>query len=520
MKKTSFFWLALFTLGAFLLRIWGAGALPAILNRDEAALGYNAFLLMETGMDEWSRPWPLGLESFGDYKLLGYPALLIPFLRIFGLHDWVVRFPSVLAGTALVPLLYFLSLRFGLKRDSALIAAFLASISPVFVWYSRLAFEANVALSLTVGALLLLLGLQNRFSWIRLLGSGALLTAAMFTYNTPLILLPVFAVLPLFFQKRSLSQKAAVILLLAGIAVIGAWLLLPISAQKSGITVFTDETVRSHWAAFRSSLPPIWQSIIGSRFLYWAGIIGTHFIQSFSPVFLVFKGGSHPWHTVPGSGHLLGIAYILSLTGLLVSLKEIFSSPGKKESRFSACMLILLLFASLLPSVVTVDSPHATRSLLFFVLLTVLAAKGFLFLTEAWFVGNKKWLNKLLIVGLLLQGIIFAHRLFFEFPHRQNAYQPGFDRVIQETEQNFPQTPVAIVDSAGYHYILLAWYLRLPADEYFSSISRQLPDHIGFRYGERLSHYHFIATESDRAENELLLIQWMPEEARWSVEQF
>jgi hypothetical protein len=414
--------------------------------------------------------------------------------------------------------MYLLSLRFGIEKRGAIFAAFLTAISPVFIWYSRQAFEANVALSLTAGALVLLLELRQRFSWITLGVCGLLFSAAIPTYNTPLILLPVFVFLPFFFEKRGLLQKILVAALLAGIAAIGAWLLFPIASQKSGITLFTDETVWSRWTAFRTSLPEFWQPLVGNRFVYWAGIISTHFIQSFSPVFLVFKGGSHPWHTAPGTGHILGIGYILAVIGVLSSLTKMFTSPLKKEARFSSLMLVLLLFASLIPSVVTVDSPHATRSLLFFVLLIVMAAKGFVFLTETWFKQQKNTLSKLLIIGLVLEGIIFTHRLFVQFPQRQNAYQPGFDKLIQETERSFPETPVAVVDPAGYHYILLAWYLRLPPETYFSTVLRQLPDTIGFRYGERLSHYHFIETASDRSENESLLIQWMPTEARWSVE--
>ena len=97
------------TLLAFFLRVWQLGQLPAILNRDEAALAYNAYLLSTTGQDEWQKSWPLTLESFGDYKLAGYPLLLIPFLKIFGLTDLAVRLPSALAGTVLVPLVFLLA---------------------------------------------------------------------------------------------------------------------------------------------------------------------------------------------------------------------------------------------------------------------------------------------------------------------------------------------------------------------------------------------------------------------------
>src|SRR3990172_6192442 len=99
MKKYLWLWLIIGV--AFLQRFWQVGQLPATLNRDEAAVAYNAFLLSETGKDEWGRSWPVALESFGDYKLPGYSLVLMPFFKLLGLNDWVVRLPSVIAGTVL-----------------------------------------------------------------------------------------------------------------------------------------------------------------------------------------------------------------------------------------------------------------------------------------------------------------------------------------------------------------------------------------------------------------------------------
>src|SRR5690606_22228506 len=125
-------------------------------------------LLRETGQDEWGRSWPVGLESFGDYKLIGYPLLLIPFLGLFGEADWVIRLPSILAGTALVPLAYVFVKQLGFKKQAALMMALLIAVSPVSIFYSRMAYEANVALTLLVAALVTLHQLAKQYSWRRL----------------------------------------------------------------------------------------------------------------------------------------------------------------------------------------------------------------------------------------------------------------------------------------------------------------------------------------------------------------
>src|SRR3989304_6899932 len=83
---------------AAVLRFYRTGEYPAGFNADEAALGYNAYSLLLTGKDEHGHPWPVNLESFGDFKPAGYTYLLLPFVKIFGLTEFAVRLPSVIFG--------------------------------------------------------------------------------------------------------------------------------------------------------------------------------------------------------------------------------------------------------------------------------------------------------------------------------------------------------------------------------------------------------------------------------------
>ena len=89
--------LLLLLAAASLLRFTYLANLPWGLNRDEAALAYNAYLLAQTGKDEWQRVYPVVLESFGDFKLPGYTYILVVLSRFFSLSDFLVRFPSALA---------------------------------------------------------------------------------------------------------------------------------------------------------------------------------------------------------------------------------------------------------------------------------------------------------------------------------------------------------------------------------------------------------------------------------------
>src|SRR3989344_3981773 len=99
--------LLLIILLAFVLRFWRLNEYPA-LNADEAAIGYNAYSLIQTGMDEHGNSWPLHFQSFNDYKPGLYFYLVLPFVKFFGLTEWAVRIPGAALGVATVFMLYLL----------------------------------------------------------------------------------------------------------------------------------------------------------------------------------------------------------------------------------------------------------------------------------------------------------------------------------------------------------------------------------------------------------------------------
>src|SRR3989338_4375447 len=88
------------------LRLIALDKSPVGLNADEAAIGYNAYSLLQTGKDEHGVSWPLVFRSFDDYKPAGYFYLVLPFVKVLGLNVWAVRLPSALLGILTVYLIY------------------------------------------------------------------------------------------------------------------------------------------------------------------------------------------------------------------------------------------------------------------------------------------------------------------------------------------------------------------------------------------------------------------------------
>ncbi|MFH1959423.1 MAG: glycosyltransferase family 39 protein [Patescibacteria group bacterium] len=526
MKKSLV--LILLFIASFLIRIYQIGQLPSILNRDETALAYNAYLLKETGHDEWGKSWPLSLESFGDYKLSGYVYSLVGLFQVLPLKDWVVKLPSVLAGSALVILAFFFAKAVKFRKPWAWLFAILIATTPVFFFYSRIAFEANLALTLFVSALVLLLSkAKGKKRLIFDLLAIILVLFSAFTYNTPLLLLPF--ILPIIIWLRGFKLWKKWLFPIVGLSIviiIAGYQLMSLSAQKSGITIFQDETSWTNSVVFRQQFSGAWQTILGNKYVYYSYLISQNYLKSFSPAFLINANNGHPWHSLPNHGHLFGIVYFFGIIGILSIIYELLLAI--KNCQFSNTVkvrisLLYLLLISLFPAVVTVDAPHATRSLLFFFLFNFFTLFG---LKKSYhFIRDHTQIKKnALFISFSLILIISSWRYFGDYfqnyPKQQQSLKPGFKQVISQVNQQYPDKKIVVIDEEGYQYILLAWYLKITPEQFFGSTIRQLPDKIGFRYGEQVARYHFIADIDDRNQEEKIIINWNKIEKKWEILEF
>jgi len=154
MKRNTIILILILSL-AFFLRIYKINSNPPGLTPDEASLGYNSYSILKTGKDEYGARFPIIFKSFGDYKPGLYVYLTIPSVALLGLNELSIRLPSVIAGVISVFLVYlivkdFLLLENSKKFKLELVAALIAAVNPWLIYFSRGAWEVNIALTLTL----------------------------------------------------------------------------------------------------------------------------------------------------------------------------------------------------------------------------------------------------------------------------------------------------------------------------------------------------------------------------------
>lgn len=574
-------------IGAF-VRYQGVTTNPPVLNPDEASVAYNALLLSQTGQDEWRQSWPLVLQAFGDQKIAGYTYLVVAAFGAVGVSELAVRLPAVISGVLLIGVVGLLlrSLtRNSNKHDPVhkdeissqtwLLTMALVALQPVFIWYSRVAFEAMPALVFTL-VLIWLLYRRSKYSLVKnnvhkkvlmrwlnpgsvaqILGAALLAVGAVFLYNVPLILLP-FLVAPVIFWYGVTRWQVwlPVVATLAIVWVGLVWGLQGLTEQKSHITLFGDPTVAheqlEYYQSFENRLQ---QRLLGNRYVFYAGLMFERFFSSFHTSFLFENNGGHPWHVLPGTGYLTFWTYWFGWLGILSTVwivsKKIFraysklqvvlnaETTGAEESKSAvekirnvfAVYRVRLLFLyitliSLLPSIITVNAPHATRTLLFFVGWCYFASLGVLVFFEivrvltAWVFqtsvqiggySGRTILYQLIVV--VVSGMIaypsgvYVHTLLITPAEEQNwssdlqvwlppaiesienAQRPEANGKIEiETDDDL----ITVLDPRGFSYILVAWYTRMEPNVFWNTLQRSEPDTIDFSYGERVGRYQFV----------------------------
>ncbi|MEK7801728.1 MAG: glycosyltransferase family 39 protein, partial [Pseudomonadota bacterium] len=142
---------------AIFLRVWRLDSVPPSVSLDEASIGYNAFSILRTGMDEYKTKWPLVLRAYDDWRPGLYVYLVAASVPLFGLTALAVRFPSVVLSVITMFFTFqtarVLSRRVVKSDAPALWTLSFMAISPWHIYISRLGHEVNLGLALfTAGA--------------------------------------------------------------------------------------------------------------------------------------------------------------------------------------------------------------------------------------------------------------------------------------------------------------------------------------------------------------------------------
>jgi len=478
--------LAIFLI-AIVLRFWQLGNIPPSPDWDEAALGYTAYSIAETGKDEYGKSFPVILRSYDDYKPALYAYLIIPFMYLFGLNIFSVRIVSAIFGVIAIVGTYFLIKElFSSSKEKerlSLLASFLLAISPWHIQFSRIAFESQVGLSMNIFSILFFLkGLKNKFF---LLPSIFLAAASIYMYQSEKVYLPIlFAVFGLIYFKEILKIKKIWIL---GLIAFGLILIIPMIngllsdknalLRARGVSVFYDQTQflkrNSLKLAEDRKNNDLLGLVVDNRRVEYAKAVISGYISHLSPNWL-FARGDIERHHAPG----MGLMYLFELPFLLIGIYILFFFPYPVKTKLTVFSIILV---SPIAASITSGVPHAVRNINFLPALQILVGLGiihsFNFIRKSLKENDTR---KFLIVPITLGYSIFVlwnltyylnqyfvQQNYFYSQSWQYGYKEAID-YIRPIQKNYNKIIVSNDRPLDQSYMFFLFYLKYDPKTYLS----------------------------------------------------
>jgi len=460
------------------LRFYKIDTYPA-LNPDEAALGYNAYSLLQTGKDEHGTPWPLHFKSFGDYKPGGYVYLVMLFIKILGLTPFAVRLPNLVLSILTIYFLYKLVLLLSKSEALSLLSSIVLTLSPWHIHFSRGAWESCSALGLIVIGIYFFYKYLDNSKNIHLYLSIIFLVLSTYFYHSARILAPLIGLSLFVINYKQLATYGIKKLFLP--ILIGILLTIPVLFsffQNGGTTRFGGVGITADQG-------PIWRSnellnqhnntklinraMHNKRILYllsWAQKYASHFDLNF----LFLNGDEVPRSKVPEMGQLYLIELPFLILGIYFFLRS--SLVNTKTKIF----ILLFLFIAPLAASLTFQAPSALRALPMIIPLSILIAYGIYHFSKS---------RLILILSTIYYLLATSYYLDAYFNHMEKRYpyawNLGFSQIIPfvESQKNNYQN-IFFTDKYDQPYIIYLFFSKYPPKKLQPQIKLTPPDQYGF----------------------------------------
>jgi 4-amino-4-deoxy-L-arabinose transferase-like glycosyltransferase len=482
------------------LRFYKLDSLPPSLYWEEAALGYDAYSILQTGRDFHGASWPIvAFESFGDWKPSLYFYAVVPAIAVFGLNEWAVRVPSAIAGLVIVVGVGLLARKLGgptAAEKRMLVGMAIAAISPWAILFSRGGWESNLATALIVTGVTSFIyfidlsraqvthfsGRREPIAIFLFIIGVVGLCASMYAYHAARLVAPLLGLglICLWWVQNPVSflkRQARFLLLGAGLVLV---VLMPILISLPSVetqqrfnetNIFADLSLLQKSQQLQAAAGnTIMAGLVYHRYVINAQAMIQTYLSHFSLDFLFIKGDANLRHSIQFMGHLYHLEFVFVLLGVWWLLRQ--RQPYH-------VFLFWWLLIGIIPASITHAAPHALRILptMPVWLLLVTAGIGALYeiKLEAWkkiqrYIPRMKHLplSSLFAASLI---IIYSVELlmFWRFYTKiypnvyGGAFNDGYKQMILavETEaKNNPELPVVIMRSKGRPSVYYWFYTK------------------------------------------------------------
>lgn len=493
MNKRNVFIIILFAIFGLSLffNTYKRDQIPLCINADEASQGYNSYSLLKTARDEYGSLLPLRLKSFDDFKMPLYAYLSTPFIKIWGLSKFSIRFLNLLVVLLFVPLIYLIAYELFKNKKISIISAFLVAVNPGLITLARQAHEAVLsAFFILVGVYFTLRLVETKKILYLILADIGLLLSA-FSYHTGRIFLLFLIFYQTLFILKNRKEFFKLKRLIIVAAIIAITLLTPFFTdykyganrvknllffKNAGFQMRLDEYINEH------PLRPFHNKLTES-----AREISNRYFSQLSTDFLLIKGDLNPRFGFQNIGLITPVELLLFLVGIYFLYKN-----NQKNKN----LIMILFLISPLGNSLTWQEGSLTRTypMLFFILIVV--AYGLYNFAGVTIPKKVKLTIFLIGAAWFIFAILGSWDIYFNhYGNRAYVYrymQCGYQELSNYIKKNYNKfDKFYITERYGQPYIFLLFNLPYPPAKYQSQAEISSPDQYGFGQVAKFDKFFF-----------------------------
>ncbi len=457
MEKKTYLILFVIVVIAFLVRIFNVSTNPPSLNWDEISHGYNAYSIFKTGTDEWGELPIFNFRAYGDYPTTLNLYLTIPFIAIFGLSEFAIRLPHVILGTLTVFSVFWLA--FGLTKNkyAALLSSLLIAVEPWTLFTSRIVLQSNLSVFLLISAAAFYVNrdLNKRYLKYSLL----LLFFTLFAYHTTRIFSPVMLIATSFIYKKELLKKKYLLYLGIFMALALFILLNPAARARAKYLSIIDigainkiETLQNKYGR-----------LFVNKVTYTVYILGSNYIEYFSPKFLFLEGGTQYQFSIPKVGLSYPVNMPFFYIGLVLLILKAFK---EKDSNYK--FLFAWLILSPIPASITNEHYAVLRATTMIPVVQIITVMGIFFVLEKIKDIHKKYF--ILAYGLIMFLYVGGYLQIYTSGYREQfsqSWQYGYKEVAEYIRENdYKYAKIVMTKKYGEPHEFLLFYLKYDPARY------------------------------------------------------
>lgn len=366
------------------------------LNVDEAMGGYNSWCLANYGVDSHLMKAPVYLIAWGSGMNVLYPAISIPFVKLFGLNLLSYRFPMVFFSILSMFTLYNALMKNIHRPKLNLLFIVILFLNPWMIMANRWSLESNlfpIVMIFALSAFLMFVG-QKSFKkstiWFVIFNICVGLSAYAYSNNWIFLAVFVSVLFILLYKKKKINLKEFLVGVVTLLIII--WPLI--------LFVYVNYIGHHTLHILGLTIPELWASRSSSQLIFGNGTpIVQAILQNFlGNINMIANGDGMVWNSLPVIGLMFPGMFIVAMIGLVISINKL-----KKNSLFNLFMIVSVISSIPLLLFVIPDANHMNALILPIFYFETLGLERIL---------NTKFLQKSALVIFVMMMMWFSYGYF------------------------------------------------------------------------------------------------------------